>query len=561
MPNTPQVKFNIINHNIEKSSPTLGISTVLCRTTKGHSMDPFTLITSLPQFKRIYGSEIVPDGSISNIETALLKGSKLHIIRVVGPGATPGKVKLANPAETAKDFLIKIAADGKAVTIKAITRSNGDPIGSGDTFTVTTKESDNSLVYSVIGADGTILDSGSIINYHNADALNNTSIDYISLSNFIFNNPYLKLIISGDNTASKSLESVESLLNWLAKIDGSRTKVTITGSETNTYTIGTSETKAPESKEWIDALDLVYDCIDSYHVGLSHIHQHLSQVELFKVYKAAKEIVDEADEFQLYIEIPKFKVGTNEPMKDTDMIAYKKSVTDAIGHSKWISYFGGGLMYSNDNGIQQSSDVLGTVLGLADTSGSVYSYSRSFSGLNRGVVPDANGTVCPNYGGPGRISNLSNLAAASINLFVVKDTPSYGKQTVLWHNFTDQVKKDSFRFIGVTGLILNIKKTLRPILDSFIEEPNHWSTWAKIYLEVQKPISNWVDNSDITDPVWQGDQNATSWKDLVINTENEVRQGRYKTIFTFKDVLSLQEMNVTLAIDSSSKVTTVKVNN
>lgn len=561
MPNTPQVKFNIVNYNIEKSSPTLGISTVLCRTTKGPAMDPSILITSLPQFRRTYGSEIVPDGSRSNIETALLKGSKLRVIRVVGPGATPGKVKLTNPAETTKDFLIKIAADGKAVTIKAVTRSNGDPIGSGDTFTVTTKESDNSLLYSVIGADGTILDSGSILNYQNTDALNNTSVDYLSLSNFIFNNPYLKLIITGDNPASKSLESVESLLNWLAKIDGSRTRVTITGSETNTYTIGTTETKAPESKEWIEALDLIRDYIDSYHIGLSHAHQHLSQVELFKVYKAAKEIVDDVDEFQLYIEIPKFKVGTNEPMKDTDMIAYKKSIADAIGHSKWVSYFGGGLMYSNDNGIQQSSDVLGTVLGLADTSGSVYSYSRSFSGLNRGVVPDANGTVCPNYGGPGRISSLNALAAASINLFVIKDTPSYGKQTVLWHNFTDQVKKDSFRFLGVTGLILNIKKTLRPILDSFLEEPNHWSTWAKIYLEVKKPISNWVDNSDITDPVWQGDQDATSWKDLVINTENEVRQGKYKIIFTFKDVVALQEINITLAIDSSSKATTVKVNN
>ena len=560
MPNTPQVNFRILNQNIEKSNPTLGVSTVLCRTTHGPALDPSMIITSLPQFRRKYGKEIVPDGSVSNIETALLKGSKLRIIRVVGPGATPGKVKLANPAETTKDFLVKFAADGKAVTLKAVTRSNGDPIGSGDTFTVTTKYSNNSLTYSVIGADGEVLDSGVILNYQNSNALNNTSIDYISLANFIYNNPYLKIIISGDNEASKPLATPEALLNWLAKIDNSRTNITVTNSETNTYTIGTAETKAPESKEWVEALDLTRDYIDSYHIALSHVHQHLTQVELFKVYKVAKTLVDELEEFEFFIEIPKFKVGTTEVMLDTDMIAYKKSVTDAIGHSKWISYFAGGLMYSNDNGIQQPSDVLGTVLGLADTSGSTYSYSRSFSGLNRGVVTDANGPVCPNYGSPGRIANLSKLAEASINLFVIKDTPSYGKQTVQWHNFTDQVKKDSFRFLGVTGLVLNIKKTLRPILDSYFEEPNHWYTWSKIYLEVKDLILNWVDNQEITDPLWQGDQDATSWKDLVINTENEVRQGKYKVIFSFKDVVALQEINITLNIDSSFKVTSLTLN-
>lgn len=147
MPNTPQVKFDIINNNVEQSSVTTGISTVLARTTKGPANDPSVLITSVPQFHRIYGKEIVPDGSISNIETALKGGSKLRIIRVVGPGAAPGKVKTAST-----DSLLKIVCNGKSVTLKAVTRSNGDPIGSGNEFVVTTKLYGNTVNYSVVGA-------------------------------------------------------------------------------------------------------------------------------------------------------------------------------------------------------------------------------------------------------------------------------------------------------------------------------------------------------------------------------------------------------------------------
>ena len=556
MPNTPQVKFDIINNNVEQSSVTTGISTVLARTTKGPANDPSVLITSVPQFHRIYGKEIVPDGSISNIETALKGGSKLRIIRVVGPGAAPGKVKTAST-----DSLLKIVCNGKSVTLKAVTRSNGDPIGSGNEFVVTTKLDGNTVNYSVVGADGTVLDTGVILIYQNSDANNNTSIDYLSLSNFIANNPYLKIIVSPDNEPSKSLSSVEAVLNWLAKIDGSRNNVTVTLTATNTYTVGTPETSAPTSEEWIYALDNARDYLDSYHLALSHVHQHLAQAELIKVYKAAKDIVDSLSEFQFYIEIPKYKVGTTDLMKAEDMINYKNQIASAIGHSKWVSYYGAGLLYTNDYGILQPSDVLGTVLGLADSSGSTYSYSRSFAGLNRGVVIDANGPASVNYGSAGRFDTLNNLANACINLFVIKDTASYGKRTVLWHNFTDQVKKDSFRFLGNTGLILNIKKTLRPILDQYLEEPNHWSTWSRIYLEVQKYLTQWVDNNDLTDPKWQGDQDATSWDSLVVNNQADVRQGKYKVVFSFKDVTALQEITITLSIDSSVKAIDVSLSN
>lgn len=127
MPSTPQVKFNIVNNNVEESSPLNGISIVLARTTKGTPNDPSVLITSLSQFKRTYGSEIVPDGSVSNIENALKGGSKLRIIRVMDlVGAKQGTV----------GTLFKVEMDGHNVSFNLTTRGYGDPIGNTKTFTV-----------------------------------------------------------------------------------------------------------------------------------------------------------------------------------------------------------------------------------------------------------------------------------------------------------------------------------------------------------------------------------------------------------------------------------------
>jgi hypothetical protein len=46
---------------------------------------------------------------------------------------------------------------------------------------------------------------------------------------------------------------------------------------------------------------------------------------------------------------------------------------------------------------------------------------------------------------------------------------------------------------------------------------------------------------------------------LVYNTEADVRQGKYKVKFTFKDVVALQEITFNLVIDSSNGSASVEV--
>lgn len=557
MPSTPKIDFNFINNNVEVSTPQKGVSTVLARTTKGPVLDPSVLITSVTQFKREFGEELVPNGSKSNIEAALERGSKLRIIRVVGPGSTNGQVNTGKPCFT-------ITVDNKVVGVKLTTRRAGEAIGTDKTFSVKFAVVNNTLGYEVVNAGGQPIISGPVFTFKTQDANNNTSVDYLALASWIQNNPYFKVAMVDLDTSGEETTpvSIEAFLNKLAKIDGTSTAISVDiKAATAAGTIGEIETSKPTSAQWIAALEYIKDYTDSYNVILSHLDQYLGNSEAVKVYIALRTILDEINEFRGFIEIPWYDSDGVTVRTLDSIVQLAQQLQTAIGHSKWISYFAGGLKYSNSFGLQQNSDVLGTVLGLADTSATGYGYNYSFAGVNRGVVPDAGGPVVPNFGSPARFKDLETLANNYVNIFVVKDTPSFGKRTLLWHNFTSQVKNDSFRFIGNTGLILNIKKTLRTILESYIEEPNIWNTWSDIYAVVKPIIGNWVDSHAITEPKWIGDQDASSWKDLKVNTEEAVRQGKYHVVFTFKDVVSMQQVTVDVVLEKASKSITMDVNN
>lgn len=557
MPSTPKIDFNFINNNVEVSTPQKGVSTVLARTTKGPVLDPSVLITSVTQFKREFGEELVPNGSKSNIEAALERGSKLRIIRVVGPGSTNGQVNTGKPCFT-------ITVDNKVVGVKLTTRRAGEAIGTDKTFSVKFAVVNNTLGYEVVNAGGQLIISGPVFTFKTQDANNNTSVDYLALASWIQNNPYFKVAMVDLDTSGEETTpvSIEAFLNKLAKIDGTSTAISVDiKAATAAGTIGEVETSQPTSAQWIAALEYIKDYTDSYNVILSHLDQHIGNTEAVKVYIALRTLLDEINEFRGFIEIPWYDSDGVTVRTLDSIVQLAQQLQTAIGHSKWISYFAGGLKYSNSFGLQQNSDVLGTVLGLADTSATGYGYNYSFAGVNRGVVPDAGGPVVPNFGSPARYKDLETLANNYVNIFVVKDTPSFGKRTLLWHNFTSQVKNDSFRFIGNTGLILNIKKTLRTILESYIEEPNIWNTWSDIYAVVKPIIGNWVDSHAITEPKWEGDQDASSWKDLKVNTEEEVRHGKYHVVFTFKDVVSMQQVTVDVVLEKASKSITMDVNN
>ena len=553
MSNSPILKFNLKNNNVESTVPLNGVSVVLARTTKGPQNDPSTLISSLSQFSKVYGKEIVPDGSISNIEKALAGGSTLRIVRVQGSDATKGLVGTKD-----KD-LFSIQVGSIKIGFGLQTKYKGDSIGSGSTYTFQAALNGSSVVYKVVDADGnTILDSGTMFTFKSKDDNNAAVFDYLALSNFFQSNQYFEPIIT---TPNGQITSIEGMIDWLGTVDGSNQTITVqfnSAELTTTYTSvnGTpgNQGTTPTLQDWETAFESILDFNDMYQVIASHIHQHLP-TDSIEFHSFVKTYADKLQEWIYYIECPK--------INDTKakMIAWMNTTLASVGHSMFIAYFGAGIKYYNNAGILKDCDVLGSVIGLGDASAINYGPYKSFAGMNRGTLPDALGPVSPNYGSPSRYDDINDLAHSYLNLIVVKDTKSSGKVAMLWHNFTSQVKQDSFRFISNVRLVLYMKKQFRPIIESYFEEPNIWGSWKRIYLEAKPIIDDLVTNEAITDPNWMGDQDATSWSDLQINNEADARQGKYHAQFKFKDVATMQEITLDLVIDQASKESSVSISN
>ena len=113
-------------------------------------------------------------------------------------------------------------------------------------------------------------------------------------------------------------------------------------------------------------------------------------------------------------------------------------------------------------------------------------------------------------------------------------------------------EENSFRFLGVVRLVLYMKKNLRPILGKYLEEPNTFFTWSTIYYEVKPILDDLINSNAITEYTWNGDQNATSYNDLQVNSEADVRQGKYKAQLKFKEIIGMQEITIDLILDSST---------
>jgi len=609
MPQTPRVRFNFKNLNVQSSVPLLGVVNMVAMTTKGPFEDPSDLISSPYQFTRIFGSEIVPDGSVSNIMKALEMGAKVRVSRVAGKGASYGWAKpmTVTPAAAALSVPSTEVIDGSAIISIVIS----DPSGAENSLTmnmaIRTREAgspvlDNTGVnlnrpfYLKLNVSTEPTLRASIIQYgardektsiptydsilnetlffsavsaNTTDGVTTPSINVNTLQNFLDNVPNITFEAiqgkEGDGqgtmktlaTGIQTMEDIVSILrqfsNWnstimIGKI-ASGTVDTNEVSDTNVYmecsegTVGTD----PGKDEWISAYNASKVYYEAYSVVLSHIHQHLDNY--IEVYTEVANDVHTTFENMLYVEVPKYAAGTRTPATVDETLTALKTMVQTIGPKKEVAYFGGGIKYYNENGSLQKCDVLGSVAGLDATCASTYGTWYSFSGMNRGVIASALGPVMKNLGGPAEIDTLNEFAQWYMNLFVIKNTRTQGQRTMLWHGFTSNPVDDSEKFISIVRLNLYLKKNLRPILESYIEEPNTFETWKRIYYEAKDILDDLQTRNAITSYEWLGDQDAQSYEDLQVNNEADVRQGKYKAKLKYHEVVPMQDIEMDVIID------------
>lgn len=522
MPNTPQFRFNVKNNNLEVSTPGIGITHVLARTTKGPFNDPSRIINSYPQFQRYFGEEIVPDGSISNIRKALENGSRLRISRVEGSSG-------ATAAEQVIPIIFADETDDPIMTaqlkVKCISGLVGNIYGS---------ESDNGDFTIAIGGD-------------TPDALASVTFD---LNNFYTTRDLLPDLINQtfnyqDDNFIITVASIE------VGASGEDLVVAVHSDVLPEGTAGTDGGSNVSVANYVKAFKAFGQYKEAYQVMPSHIHQYTfaSQTENYlAVYKAIADKLKGAYNSVLYVEVPKsFTTATT-------IAAQAKTMLETIGYHQAVAVFAGGLKYRNEYGVSTDCDVLGTVVALGDVSASLYGPQYSFAGLNRGVVPDALGVVMDPLGdNEDDLADLQTLAEAHVNLFTIQDTPTNGRAVVLWHNFTANASSSSERFLSTVRMLIYLKKNIQPIFRSYIEEPNYWITWTRIKNQCMPVFDPLIGNAIDGVPVWNGDQDVSSFDDLQVNTEAEVRQGKYKVEVHMRDLVTLQDITLTINMDQAAK--------
>lgn len=577
MPNTPSVNFNFVNNNVKASTPQLGISHVLARTTKGPFNRPDEVFSTYSQFQAVYGEEIVPDGTISNIKKAFELGSKLRISRVAG-GNNPSYgyaddesasisavtcliLELHNPAADDEEIKVSLALRTKEMG-SAIVDPNAYGLQKDFYLQFEVVESAKNVLYLTQAKSTQYSDPNQILDKRAVISGTDAFVDVNVFRDFVNNVPNVEFEVvniefTPTNAAlanrykANGIQGVVSLLqdyqNWGLVVNNAAEstfeKLDLVINEGNNGGDSTAET-------WANALNAIVSYEDAYQLALSHVHQHLPN-DFTAVYKAAADLIKPNVEVIIYVEVPKNNAdGTARTAAENQ--AALETMVQAIGQDKCIAYFGGGIKYYDMYGAERNCDVLGTVLGLGDAAASMYGPWYSFAGMNRGIVTDALGSVMENLGSSIKKPILQQFAEWYMNLFVIKDTKYYGKRTMLWHSFTSHPKSDSYRFLSIMRLNLYIKKNLRTILNSYIEEPNTFPTWKNIYFEVKDIFTDLVDRRAITSWTWLGDQYAQSYSELSINNEADVRAGKYHAQVKFKDVVTLQEITMDIITDAST---------
>ena len=214
-----------------------------------------------------------------------------------------------------------------------------------------------------------------------------------------------------------------------------------------------------------------------------------------------------------------------------------------LGDNKY-QYIFGGFTPINDPITNQVKEInpVGDIFALISATDRNYGEWYSFAGPNRGIIDGVLG-VNPNFGAPASWKDLDDLANRQINMVINKNG-----STMLWGNFSGQYKNDQERFLSILRLIMFLKKSLRPTLESFLEEPNDIPTWKRIYYTVKPFLDSLVTKRALYSYQWQGDQNATSMDKLQINNPTDVGEGKYKVNLVIKAIASIQEINVNIIL-------------
>ncbi len=499
MPDAAKVQFNVKNFTPGVSTPVPSIFYVIGITKRGPVEQPnlgASLINSWPQFERTFGGLLSTSDFPYLCKRAITRGAQLRVCRV-DAAATPGVKATAKNIQN---------GDGTPVTLFSV-----QPKYKGadyNNFTIEIKAASNGQS-----------------NFWNMELVHGNEP---SLNEIYENIPAFTADIADNQTALDEVKAMSQNFDF-NYVDASAATLLVPATAAADAFTGGVDPAGLVAGDYSDAMSSFDGADDGIAMSVPEIDDDAVNAAGITYAAGRGDIV-------FFAHLPNSITTASALVSERETVA---------SDSKFGAFFGGGIKVREERTLQEKSmSEMGDVLGLA-----AYVYNRygtwySLAGQNKGAVPDAIGVV-NNFGTPASFADLNLLANAQINMMVQKNNI-----VQLSGNFSAQYANNQEKFLNVVMLVLFLKKTLKPILEGYLEEPNDPITFQKIYYHV-KPFLDRLTSPDyraLYKYEYYGDQDASTIDDLQINDPVDVQNGKYKINLKIWPIPSLQELTFNLML-------------
>lgn len=502
-----KVDFNVVNNTTFVTNPLGGIVYVMGQTKRGPVNDPSELLNTWPAFEKLFGGLISASNFPLLVRRMLDRGVSVRVCRVDDGSAAKCNELLIPNTDDPEVSLFGLTpkykgADYNNLDVYIFAATNG----SSDYFNLEIRHAiDSNLDEVYENLPNPIVGAASAQSFLE---------DVISKSALV--DVTYKVITVGDGLAP-AVTATDAPLSFTGGVDP-------TAIDAADY-IGDSATKVG-----LNAFDAFSD---GDYLVIPDLDNELS-VDEETVKIAAGAYAYNRDDIDYICHI-------NATNTASAAVAEKATIT---GIDKQTILVGGGLVIADPLSgtnveVSEAADVAANAAYVDNN----FLPWLSSGGPNRGIIPNVL-SVINNYGSPAKYSDLNTLANAGINMVIARDG-----RIMQWGNFTARLTPDMERFWNVRRLIKYIKKALRPTIESFIEDPNTFSRWKRIYYTVKPFFESLVEGEAIyAGWTWEGDQFATSLENLQVNNQDDVLQGKYKVKASFTPVNSMQVITIELVL-------------
>ena len=495
---TAQVTANVINNAVAVVIPPVGVIYVMGQTARGIPDTPDTLITSIAQFERLFGSLVNNNNFPLQCEQAILAGAILRVCKVTGAGASESST--AN------------FADAGAVDCFSFT-SKGSGLYYND-FTAEVKAATNGMAdyFDLVITDPTL---GIVETYIN-----------LIITGFTTAGPYTYLKDVIDKSALVDV-TYEDITAAAAQNRPANSAKNFTGGLEGAAPILADYVGSQPDKTGFYAFD---DFDDAFIVATPAINETLVAGIM-----AAGTAYATLRKDLIYLQHL-----DNDNATHTAIIAE----LDGFAASKYSGAIGGGIKVSDlVYGGVRSMQGLGEVLGVIAASHNRNGVWVSPTNFTNGVLTNVLGVI-NNFGSPASLANRDLIANAGGNMIVNKSN-----QTMLWDFYS--LAADSLgseKFLTIVLLEMYLVKTLKPLLESFLGRPNTFINFRAIYFSAKPFLDSLIDQLAIFEYKWDGDQEANSLDELQINTEEELAEGKYKVQLQIKAVVPMIDITIDIIL-------------